>query len=75
MFYQGEDYEEPECNTRRPPLPIPPSESDSQQVMPCTINYCYSNIIYHMGHDATKPVLHVSVKARFKPVSSATETI
>ena len=44
-FFQGEDYDQPDSmfadssrqQTRRPPLPIPPSESDSQQVIPCTI--------------------------------------
>ena len=29
---------------------------------------------YIMGRDMRKPVFGVSVKARFKPVSSATET-
>ena len=30
--------------------------------------------LYYMGRVATKPVFGVSVKASFKPVSSATET-
>ena len=32
------------------------------------------NFVCHLGLDATKPVFGVSVKAKFKPVSSATET-
>ena len=32
-------------------------------------------VLSKMGRDARKPVFGVSDKARFKPVSSATETI